>query len=357
MRIVDLRPAPQRWLTARWHRESADGALLARLGARLTDRLVAARVSRRADPPAGVLVVSVGNLRIGGTGKTPVVARLACDLAAAGLRGCVLTRGYGGAAPGPFVVTTGDDSDAAAGDEARLLAAALAPVGWSVIQARRRAAGLDLALAQAPRPAVVLLEDGHQTASVGRHCDVLILDRWTTPARGDGRPAGIRARTGAVLPWGPYRESARGAARADVWLVEAPDPPAPGPEGPPVCGFTRDVAIPLADVPAGAVGLVSGLARPAGFEAMCTRVLGRPPHLSVRCADHCRYDAGLLERVLAAGRSEGVAGWITTEKDWVKLRRRWPASLPLAVARLTVAWTGTPTLPEVILAERRRQGL
>lgn len=354
MQIVDLRPAPQRWLEALWRRAPHYAAgPLARLGAVAADQLVAARVRRRAAPPAGVLVVSVGNLRVGGTGKTPVVARLAGDLAAAGLRGCVLTRGYGSAAPGPFLVTP---DDASAGDEARLLATALAPAGWVVIQARRREAGLAFALAGEPRPAVVLLEDGHQTAGVGRHLDVLILDRWddTRPGVAAG---GLVPRTGPVLPWGPYRESARGAGRAPVWLVEASSPPVGGPPQPVICGFAREVVLAAADLPAGAIGLLSGLARPEGFEALATRALGRAPRLAVRCADHCRYDGRLLARVLAAGRRAGVVGWITTEKDWVKLRAVWPAGLPIEVALLSVAWTGTPMLPEVVLAEHRRRGI
>ncbi len=103
------------------------------------------------------------------------------------------------------------------------------------------------------------------------------------------------------------------------------------------------------------MALVSGLARPEGFEAACASALGRAPRLSVRCADHCRYEPGLLDRVLAAGRARGIAAWVTTEKDWVKLQPRWPAALPLSVARLEVRWTSAPALPEVVLAERRRQ--
>ncbi len=344
MEIVDLRSAAERRMQALWASPPpAAWRGLAKLGGVVADRLAARRVRGRGPLPADVFVISVGNLRVGGTGKTPVTARLATDLALAGVRGAVLTRGYGATAAGPLTVAP---DDRGAGDEARLLAAKLGPVGWRVVQARHRAAGFAWVLAGDAKPEVVILEDGHQTAAVARHLDILILDHWETTA------AGVAARAGAALPWGPYRETARGAARAGVWLLETPTPAAAAESaGTVVCGFVRQVSI---AAPAGTVALVSGLARPEGFEAACARTLGAPPRLSVRCADHCRYDGALLARVLAAGRARGVTAWITTEKDWVKLQPVWPAAVPLTVAALAVDWTGTPALPEVVLAQRRR---
>jgi tetraacyldisaccharide 4'-kinase len=308
--------------------------------------MAARRAWGRGPLPADVFVVSVGNLRVGGTGKTPVTAQLAADLAAAGLRGAVLTRGYKSVAAGPLTVTPDHPG---AGDEARLLAAKLQACGWGVVQARRRAAGMAMLLGGDPRPEVVLVEDGHQTGSVARHLDVLILDRWDTT------PTGVAARAGLALPWGPYRESARGAGRAGVWLLETTLPPAAAAQaGVVVCGFAREVTLAGLTRDESVVALVSGLARPEGFEGACARVIGRAPRLSVRCGDHCRYEGGLLDRALAVGRARDVTAWITTEKDWVKLRPLWPTELPLTVARLEVRWTGVPALPEVVLAERRR---
>jgi tetraacyldisaccharide 4'-kinase len=348
--IVDLRSSGERRLHALWtHWDTQPGAslrALAGLAGGAADRVAARRARGRGPLPAEVFVISVGNLRVGGTGKTPVTARLAADLAATGLRGAVLTRGYKSASARPRPVAP---DDPLAGDEARLLAAKLHACGWSVVQARRRAAGFALLLAGDPRPEVVIVEDGHQTASLARHLDVLILDRWDTTT------AGVVARTGLALPWGPYRESARGAERAGVWLLETTVPPAAAARpGVVVCGFAREVTLAGLAEGAGEVALVSGLARPEGFEDACGRALGRPPRLSVRCVDHCRYDRGLLDRVLATGRARGVTAWITTEKDWVKLQPLWPAALPLTVAGLEVRWTGEPALPEAILAERRR---
>lgn len=340
MEILDWRPALARRLADQ--PPAVPPSLAARLAGRVADRLAARRVRRRPPPPAGLLVVAIGNLRLGGTGKTPVTLALARDLAARGVRGAVLTRGYGADAPGPLRVLPDDPR---AGDEARLVAAGLADRGWDVMQARRRADGLAALRARRPAPQVVLLEDGYQTGGVGRHLDVLILDAWSTG------PDGVVPLAGPVVPWGPYRETARGAARAQVWLLESAAPP-PGPAGVCVCGFSRRFAL----VAAGRLpprvgardGLVSGVARPEGFEAAARGALDREPVLAVRVADHARYDAGLVARILAEGRRRGVTGWLTTGKDWIKLAALWPAGVPVGRLDLEVAWHGAQTLPELV---------
>jgi len=346
MEVVDLRPSLERWFADRPAPPAAArgaGGPVGRLAASLADRLVSRRVRRRSAPPADALVVSVGNLRVGGTGKTPVVGALAAALAQQGVAGAVLTRGHGGSARGPVAVCRHDPSG---GDEARLLAGRLREHGWLVVQARDRGAGLLWLRRHEPGRQVILLEDAFQTAAVGRHVDVLILDSWETSAEGVVVP-----RTGAVLPLGPYRETARGSARAAVWLLEQAGPMPAGPPGVTVCGFTRRSWL-VAEVGAGPgegpVALLSGLARPGRFEADATRLAPGTPVLAVRTRDHAGYDGDAVGRILAAGRSRGVAGWITTEKDWVKLAGLWPADVPLAVVRQDVVWGQTPALPDVV---------
>ena len=104
------------------------------------DRIQARRVGRRPAPPPDPWIVSVGNLALGGTGKTPVVAELARDLAAAGHTGCVLTRGYGSPLAGPLRV---DADNPGAGDEARMMAQRLDSTEWPVVQSRNRPRGLE----------------------------------------------------------------------------------------------------------------------------------------------------------------------------------------------------------------------
>lgn len=349
MKILDLRPLAVRLWERRDRDELRSGGPAERLAGALGDALVRARVARRDPPPPGLTVVSVGNLAFGGTGKTPVVAALAEALAAAGYRGGVLTRGYGSGLPGPALV---HPDDLRAGDEARLLASALGPLNWPVVQARRRRAGLRRLGSMLPPGAVVLLEDGHQTAGVGRQLDVLILDRWTV----GGTPGGPRLQpaSGPVVPCGPWRETAAGAQRAGIWLVEAESPPAFGGSGVPVAGFVRELTLvnragePWDPLPEPPWLALSGIARPARFEAGVAAFLQGPALLAIRCADHAPYAGRLRQRIVAAVRQVGSPLTVTTEKDWIKLRDHWPADLPLAVARLRVRWTGRRPLPELV---------
>jgi tetraacyldisaccharide 4'-kinase len=345
-------------------REERRGALaaLSALTSPLQRAALRRRVARRGEPPSRPLIVSIGNLRVGGTGKTPVTIALAAELARRGVPGVIVTRGYGATVRGPRRVRP-DDGDAA--DEARLLAARVP--GWPVIQAADRQAGIALALTAGAAPQIVLLEDGHQTARVPRHLDVLILDRW----RRAGGPVGERIEplTGPLLPWGPYREGVEGALRSACWLVEPPtgDPGAwlaaaqpatgRGPAGGVILGFRRAASLapqlrPRLDEP---YGVLSGIARPAAFETGCAGLLGWAPRAAIRCDDHAAYTPELAARLLAAGRERGVAVWLTTEKDAVKLAPVWPGPEPLRPVLLEVAWLGTKTLPDLI-GERLASG-
>ena len=96
------------------------------------------------------------------------------------------------------------------------------------------------------------------------------------------------------------------------------------------------------------IALVSGLARPQGFERAARELLGEQVLLSVRCRDHARYDGRRLARLLAEGRRRGVDGWLTTAKDRVKLAAIWPPDLPLLVLESKVVWTGREALPDLV---------
>lgn len=348
MNVVDLRPAAVRRLTAAWQADERRGpAALAGVWTRLVDHCQTRRAATRPAPPGAALVVSVGNLALGGTGKTPVTAQLAIDLAAGGLSGAVLTRGYGSPLRGPLAVSAGTTQ---AGDEARLLADLLAATGWAVVQARRRAEGLAWLMAREPGLDVVLVEDGHQTAGLGRHLDVLIV------APDSRAPAGLlRPRGGPAAPFGPWRESAAGAARAGVWLVETPAADAiPRAERPGtlVAGFRREHRFTDGAPPPGAVVLLSGIARPTAFEAAARALLPRAPALAIRCRDHEPYDERMLARIDRWLERVRPGAVVTTAKDGVKLAGRWGRRPPLRVLDQRVRWTGTPALPDLV-RERR----
>ena len=360
MRILDLRPRTVRFMSYLWGRGPSVRGPLARREeplhpavrcvAKVADGFIARRVAARRPPESCPAIISIGNLALGGTGKTPVVAALAKDLAAVGRKGAVLTRGFGSSLAGPLTVAA---DNVLAGDEARVMAAALSSRGWPVIQARHRARGLEHLREAYPATEVVLVEDGHQTARLGRHLDVVILDGWTVAAEGGCDK--VCAVTGPVFPFGPWRESAVGADRAGIWLLETDEEmPAEGVGGQTVASFRRRLT--LRETldgrqvdPAGSRPVVlSGIARPEAFEQALGNVLKREPVLAVRCGDHARYARGMVRKISRAARAEGADLLVTTAKDWVKLRPFWPPGFPVVVADLEICWGHDKTLPALV---------
>jgi tetraacyldisaccharide 4'-kinase len=154
----------------------------------------------------GVPVVVVGNITVGGTGKTPVVLWLARQLRERGVAVGIATRGYGGSDPGPRIV------DAAAcaeqvGDEALMLARA---GGVPVCVARRRAWAARELVRHGCQ--VVLCDDGLQHLALRRDLEIAVVDA----RRGLGN--------GALLPAGPLREPAARLDRVDLLLLNGTGP-------------------------------------------------------------------------------------------------------------------------------------
>jgi tetraacyldisaccharide 4'-kinase len=311
---------------------------------RLYDRglLAAARV------PA--TVVSVGNLTVGGTGKTPTALWLAAAFTARGRRVGLVARGYGKRRAGVVVVGVGGRAlvdPAEGGDEAALAAARLA---LPVVTGERRADAARLACSRFGCDTIVL-DDGFQHRALARDADLVLLP-------GEGLPA-------RLLPAGPLREPVGALRRARAVLALGDEtrlparpavPPGVGayvgrvvPTGAVVAADGALVAHGLDVLPRRAVVGVAGVARPARFWRLLDR-LGVQVAERIELPDHHAYGPADLQRIRAAARA-GERSVVTTEKDLVKLARLPDAAtLRLRAVRIEVAVEEGERLVDLLLA-------
>lgn len=215
----------------------------------------------------GVPVVVVGNITVGGSGKTPLVIGLAHALSARGRRPGIVSRGHGSASGKPRQVRE-TDSPGEVGDEPLLLAA----TGFPVWIGRDRAAAAQ-ALVRANRQCdVVLCDDGLQHYALHRDVEIAAIDA----SRGLGNRL--------LLPAGPLREPASRLADVDA-VVELVDTPATRPttKAPHVFTITHEpvgwrnlvdpsVALDAGTLPRGSVHAVAGTANPQRFFDLVARL-------------------------------------------------------------------------------------
>jgi tetraacyldisaccharide 4'-kinase len=276
--------------------------------------VTARRIARAAPLDVGAPVICVGNLTVGGVGKTPVVRALAERLSARGKAVHLLSRGYGGRLEGPVRVDPAIHTAAEVGDEPLMLAR-----DYPVWVARDRAAGA-LAAAQAGAQ-VIVMDDGHQNPSVKKALSLVVVDGET---RGEDWPFG----DGRVFPAGPMREPlATGLARADAVLVLLPGdlPQADAGllallNGPPLLTGHLE---PAAPPPKGPQVGFAGIGKPWKVER-ALQAAGCELADFAPFPDHAAYDPATL-KALAERAAVFNAGLVTTEKDWVRLPAEWQA--------------------------------
>jgi tetraacyldisaccharide 4'-kinase len=282
-------------------------------------------------------VISVGSLSTGGAGKTPVVIALAKLLAEGGWAVDVLSRGYGRKARDTEQVRVGsEDAASRFGDEPVLIAEQTNVSVW--VGADRFEAGerAEAAAGDAPRR-VHLLDDGFQHRQLARTIDIVLV---TTEDLDD-----------ALLPAGNLREGFSALQRANVVIVREDEFEAVGKrvwalvrEGAQMWTVRRTLRFPAPLFVFGA-GLrpvaFCAIARPEGFAAML-QDSGCGVIETVAFSDHHRYAMADIERVIAVAKSLNGSGFVTTEKDAVKLtvemRGRLEEVGPLMVVALEAAF-------------------
>jgi tetraacyldisaccharide 4'-kinase len=270
-------------------------------------------------------VISVGNLAVGGRGKTPLVATVARLLLEMGERPAILSRGYGRRHMADGVVVVRDpagiraDLDRA-GDEPLMLARQLP--GASVLASPDRY--LAGRLAEHHLGATVhVLDDGFQHLQLERDVDIVLVGREDVDAP-------------VTLPAGRLRDPLDTLIVADAIVtvdegIEIRD----NEPGIPVFHGRRRLGAPQGVTPGTRVLAAAGIARPdrffddlrrAGWDLAGVRAYG----------DHHRYSRRDVDALVAAAREAGAGAILTTEKDYARLRPFRPLALPAGWVPLTM---------------------
>ncbi|HLK10456.1 MAG TPA: tetraacyldisaccharide 4'-kinase [Candidatus Binatia bacterium] len=277
-------------------------------------------------------VLAVGNLTVGGCGKTPTALWLATELAARGRRVAIVARGYRKRRRGVVVVGTQGAAlvgPEEGGDEAVLLARRFA---GPVVTGEGRAAAAALAVERFAVDTVVL-DDGFQHRALARDADLVLVPEDGLPAR--------------LLPAGPLREPVTALARAHAALAVGRGGAFPAlPAVPSGVAAFRGRFVPTALVAAAEGGwreepvaalagrrvtAVAGVARPGAFVALL-QAAGAVVERVLAFPDHCAYDDVAL-RMLGGAAAGGDV--VVTEKDLVKLAGR-PGTGGLRALRITL---------------------
>jgi tetraacyldisaccharide 4'-kinase len=336
--------APELWLQEAWHGRASPAvraglsAAAAAYRAALTARSASYRIGLLSTRGLPVPVISVGNITVGGSGKTPLAEVVVLALAEMGARPAIVSRGYGRRTRGVRIVADGGGLRLGArdgGDEPVLLAERLPGVPIVVGESRYEAGAVAVGTCFAN---ALVLDDGFQHRALTKDLEIVVVsgsDPW-----GNGR----------LFPRGSLREPLSALKRAGLVVVT----------NPPTAASTSDVARVLrrrgsaatvlsgayrptslrrgdhvrAEAPEALAGrkvlLLAGLAAPRGFVAT-VESLGAEVAGLAEFPDHHWYTPGDLARVAARVREAGAEAVLTTEKDWVRLREMPRGDVPFWV--------------------------
>jgi tetraacyldisaccharide 4'-kinase len=281
-------------------------------------------------------VISIGNLSVGGSGKTPFVMLLGELLKARGVRFDVLSRGYGRQTRGALLVDPGG-SARDFGDEPLLIARRLeVPV---VLGEDRYQAGLLAEREFGPR--LHLLDDGFQHRGLARDLDIVLV------TADDARDR--------LLPSGRLREPLASLQRADVIVLTAGASPDLFPtDGKLVWRVRRGIV--ASNVPPRPVAFC-GIARPQNF-MLQLRKAGIEPVAEAVYRDHHAYTQHDIRELLALKAQGQAEGFVTTEKDAINLGSYFSALQPIAVVAVKMELADSANAVDTMLrmaGERNQQ--
>lgn len=274
-------------------------------------------------------VVSVGNLTVGGTGKTPVVMHLAKKFAAKGKKVAVLTRGYARKGSEPVRAVKKDDTAESVGDEPLLISRRLDPIPVVVGKDRARSGAWAIDHLKVD---TLVLDDGFQYRKLRKDAEIVLIDATN--------PLG----NGCLLPRGILRESPSSFKRANLVLLskveqcEIINSKIAGLEERlhilnPRMGIAKAAYFPLqlirldgqerlsaGEIAGKSILAFSGIASPASFrktlEGLGAKVLGERSF-----PDHHYYTDAEIRELVREAQDMKVCGLVTTEKDGVRIPR------------------------------------
>ena len=326
-------------------------------GLLLNARLAGYRAGLFSKKRLGCFVISLGNVTVGGTGKTPTAQRLARDIRDMGYRVVILNRGYRAKWHGEVgIVSDGEKlhMDAAeAGDEAYMLAKHLPNVPVLIGAERAKTGRYAIEHFGAE---VAILDDGYQHWQLARDLDILLIDAVNVFGNGH------------ILPRGTLREPISHIDRADVCLLTKVDQAEDG-----ACAYIKETVhkyntgaqivesvhhprcfVPLADWYTNIAGDGIDVSRIQGKRIMAVSAIGNPASFeqtlaslgaviveSLRYPDHHDYTMSEMTGVFSQAERRDVEAIVITEKDAVKIpadvaRETW--SVPVYVISVEVTF-------------------
>ena len=269
-------------------------------------------------------VISVGNISVGGTGKTPTVIYLASLLVKLGKGVAILSRGYGRITNGLILASDGGGEGLCnwkeCGDEPYMMAEKLTNVPILVDENRYRGS---LYLLKRFNPDIIIMDDGFQHRSLYRDCDIVLVNG--ADSMSDHK----------LLPYGILREPWNNIIRADLVMVTKKIP------GPLLQRKLKETSLPTFQTKVkplirfynfdstkkmskkGRAFLVSGLGNP-GFFRETVQHFGFRISGEKKFPDHYFYTKNDILELEIKAKKSGASHILTTEKDWLKIKELSP---------------------------------